>query len=464
MESLRNTRLRPPYHARGVRVPEIILLLLGLLTVPAEAQRTLTYRMSPGDQLIYDVTRAVVATGAQAPRQTFNERVQIWCLSQDTTGWTALFEFAPSDPSDERTGTGLVFTLDSAGRPSYSRSAAMRVGELDELLEILIRLPSAVHDEVAWSTVPDLYGRQRRYRNVTAASAAGALAQIEFDVRESDCVAALLNITRKGTAWFDRRAGIVKRTEYEQTADDTRTRILAVSQGVLNHGASWAVRRNVEAQEFLQTLQYEDALLQSLTTQPQPVETTRAALDRLWAGFGSGLDQRSNSPFLRIANYRRVTLRSAAEVLEARLALGRRWQDEARTWTLYDAEGHLRTSEEARSHITVECFWQAGSVWSLRALPQFGKLSASLRNTSAQMVTFNLDTRGDRGLTAAMQCIPHLDTILTGPLQMIAPLPADPLVRVVDTTGRVRGIWFGWQPDYAEAEQLARKLARELEE
>ena len=52
-----------------------------------------------------------------------------------------------------------------------------------------------------------------------------------------------------------------------------------------------------------------------------------------------------------------------------------------------------------------------------------------------------------------------LTTVLAGPLRSAEPLPELPIVRVLDQRGIVRGIWIGWQPEYAAARELAVELA-----
>jgi hypothetical protein len=109
--------------------------------------------------------------------------------------------------------------------------------------------------------------------------------------------------------------------------------------------------------------------------------------------------------------------------------------------------------------VVIECFWSGESVWGLRALDSFQRLGHGLPPELFTQIQYNTDVDLPRALEAiriAGAVQPH---VIGAPLLNADPLPKIPLVRVLDRDGVIRGIWIGWEPDYAAARELAIKLS-----
>jgi hypothetical protein len=482
-----------------------------LLVQAALAEHALHYRLSPGDQLVYELRETTMAlddnvaaglcTGRNEPRGNRTEQIQVWCLRR--AGQELLILVAalgagdgPSQPLTQRAPEGgadreaipelrsdrcvkgqpligLPFYMDEAGRPRWPEEVRSRAGDLENALVVIPRLPLAVESDAFWLTGPDLWGQQWRCWNrgprpepATPASEPGRPPRtrlcIEFTAENRLGSAEVWGLECAGRFWFDPLLGCMTRIEVDETnrLRATRTHLVAVLRQKLTNPPAWATRRADEAQRYLRTLRHEDRLLHDLAVRGEELPQTMEQFDRLWAAFKSDVDGRSGSPLAGLADARRQWLRRDAEVLRARAVLGRRWMNQpARPWSLQDPNGRTLTSESLRQSIVIECLWSAESTWGLRALESFRQTQARVA-AGVRVLCYNMDSDPVLAASAIRHCGAGLTHVLAGPLQDVEGLTEFPVVRVLDAKGIVRDLSIGWQPEYTSAREMAETLRK----
>jgi hypothetical protein len=117
------------------------------------------------------------------------------------------------------------------------------------------------------------------------------------------------------------------------------------------------------------------------------------------------------------------------------------------------------TCESVRHGYVIECFWSGESAWGPRALEPIRQLRKALPAELFTVLCYNMDQDLPRAQEVLARCGADLPQIVGGPLLEVEILPESPLVRVLDREGVIRGIWVGWQPEYAAARELAIKLS-----
>ncbi len=444
-------------------VPEI--LGLGLLLVAsgaAPADNALIYRLEPGDRLVYQRREIVTPLDGSGPARQTTGQVQIWCFQQDAQTALVLLDLMPAPDEPGVPSSAVVVYVGKTGRRQLPAEIPTRLAPLDPALDLLPLLPLTARSAARWTTPPDPFGRRWSCVARGADAAHHGHQRIDFVVEEPPGFQELLERSRRGVFWFDAAAGCVTRLETEAVdrRQNTRTQVVAVFDQKLHHPPRWAARRVDETVRFLRALRCEDRLLHEIITRPAEVPRTRKKLDQLWAAFKSDVDGRAGSPFARLAEDRRISLRGMADSFPARAALGGRWLNEpARPWSLQDLDGHTLTSETARREVLIECFWSAETIWGLRVLDSMRRLQAERTIPPVRVLCYNMDEDWPRARQAIQRCGRRLTHVFGEPLRDVERLPELPVVRVVDADGVVRGLWIGWDPDFAAARELAVKLA-----
>lgn len=428
----------------------------------AAAQQELRYRFEVGQQFMYERKAVVSSPAGAAPPQTQTEQVEAWCLQRVGHEALVLLVLTPRIAGRAAPARGALLYLDESGRRRIPDESTTRLGSLDSALELLPMLPLVVQHLSAWSTPHDLYGRQWRCTDRGADRAPGQV-RVDFAEEDASGVAEVLGQTRSGHFRFDPAGGYVTHLQIqeENRLAQTQTLVVAALRSTARHTPAWAARRAEEADRFLRALRHEDRLLGEVANRPDELSQTVAELDRLWATFASDVEAQAASPFAALAEGRRQQLAADADVLRARAAVAQRWLNRpARPWSLQDAGGQTVTSEALRRGVIIECFWSAESVWGLRVLQSLRRLPRDPVRPLPRLISYNMDFNIAVARRAIERCGEGLTHILGGPLQDVEELPEFPVVRVLDPRGVVRGIWFGWEPDYAAACELARQLAR----
>jgi hypothetical protein len=446
------------------RISRILSLGLLLALRPASAdQSPLRYRFEIGQQFIYERRTLVSPLTGDAPARQTTEQIQAWCLRRDGPEFLILLQLSGGTDGRPEPARGALLFLDETGRRRIPVEIAPRMGPLDPALDVLPMLPVVVQNVTAWTTPYDLYQRQWRCDNQGPDTDHAGNVRVEFTEEDASRVAEVLGQTRAGRFWFDPVAGCVTRLELQeqdQTAQ-TRTQVVAVLRPLASHTPAWTARRAEEAERFLRTLRHEDRLLAEVVNHSDDLAQTLGQLDRLWKTFASDVQAEVASPFAALAEARRQSLGSGADMLRARATLARRWLNQpARPWSLQNASGQTVTSEALRQGVVIECFWSAESVWGLRALPSLRRLPRDPLASPPRVISYNMDFNVAVAKRAIERCGQGLTNVLGGPLQDAEALPEFPVVRVLDRNGVIRGLWFGWDENYAAASELARQLAR----
>lgn len=440
------------------RAPFAVLALA--LASAALAEPPLRYRLTVGDRLIYERRATTTPLAGEGPARREIEQIQLWCVGREEDRTLVLLDARRDVDGQPQPTIGLPFQLDDSGRRHLAGEILGRFAALDDALEIVPILPIAADGGPAWTTPSDPYGRQWHCRSRGADAERSGQVRVDFRLDDTSGATSFLEQSCEGSYWFD-AAGRVARVETQAQDGQTGmlTRAVTTLRQVVQHTPAWCARRGEEAQQYLKALRTEDRLLHELVNQPEATAGVLAQLDRLWAAFLSDLDARAGSPFSALAEGRRQRLRADVTLLQARAGVGRRWLHQpARPWSLQDGSGASVTSEQVRTGPVIECFWSAEAIWGLRALEPLRRLQAEREPWPPKILCYNMDEDLALARRAVARCGTGLTQLIAGPLQTVEALSEFPIVRVVDGRGLVREIWIGWQPDYAAARDLARRL------
>ncbi len=458
-----------PYHhpPTATRRQAILLpALLALLLMPAaRAQDTdhgFAYNWQPGTAWVFERRDTTTTLDTHRIIARHDYEVRIWCLAADSEQALVLLELRTTDTGTPDQTRGVLLQVTPAGRPNAPAGVARRVPALAPALELLPALPLPVQHTRYWRAPPNDTGLSWECRGQGPDPTRADAIRVAFELNQPPALKQLNPIEHAGSFWFDHTLKHI--TGLQSTRSDpranTRTDTVARWVNTLEHGPAWAMRRAAEAEIYLRSIRHENYLLAQVLNQPDQFERTTHAIDQLWAGFASDVDSRAMSPFERIAAGQRQLLRESRSKLQTRAALGQRWLNQpARLWTLTDPAGNQLISEHVRVGVTVEFFWAADQPDSVRALDAFRQLHAHLHRGPITFIAYNLDINPARAQQALALCHDRFTHIVAGPLQLAAPLPELPIVRVVDAAGIVRGLWLGWQPNYQSAATLAADLA-----
>jgi len=430
----------------------------------ARAEQPLRYRLEPGDRLVYE-RRTVFSRGdSNRPPEQRTQQVQIWCLAQEGDAWLVLADIMEAAEGRTSPARGAVLRLNVDGRRRPAEEGLSRLAELDPALDVLPMLPLAGHNAADWLSPPDTFGRRWRCRRAGVDANRGGHSRVDFNVEDPTGVLEMRGDLRRGTIWFDPAAGHVSRLESEtlDSGGRARTRTTVVLRRTIQHTPRWAMRRAAEAERYVRALRHEERLLHEVVTRPAEASRTLEQLDRLWSALQSDVEQQTASPFRRLAEGHRETLRAEKKRWRTRATLAEQWVGRAaRPWSLQDAADQTLTSEAVRQGVVIECFWSVDSTAGLRAMESWRRLVAACRGSGVPLICYNMDADIRRARVGIERCGRGLRHVLGGPLQAVERVPEFPVVRVLDQTGVVREMWVGWQREYTGACELASKLSRE---
>lgn len=442
-----------------------LALLLGLAIVAptalGQAERTLVHRFQPGQQLVYQ-HRLTIETLDGTPRGQHRLQTGLWCLDRQGPRLHVLLTTTRDVAGAPPLTLGIALEMDTTGAVTLAADLQKHLLVLEDSLPLLPQLPLAVQGEDTWNTTTDYCGRVWHCDNRGADPAHKGHIRIDYRVEDRWGALDVVEQDVSGTFWFDPAAGHVSRLDTSRVDHRRQRRIrnTAVLQETDQYPATWAARRMQEATRYCRSLRHEARALRST------LRSTQRATDRLrdalhvWSALRSDIDGRDDNPFVTLVDGRGRWLRSRAKLWDERARLAADWLGKpARPWTLPDAEQQMLTSEAARSGITIECYWSSATRWSLRTLEILRRMQADLPR-GVHMLCYNLDVDPVRSAQAIEHCGRDLRHVLAAPLQLAAPLPETPIVRIVDDAGVVRDLWPGWRLEYDDARERATRLAR----
>ncbi len=446
----------PLVRPAGAAVALVVLVAFGGRT--ARAAPPLQYRLEVGDCLVYEreahvTAREGVRTGSRA------DRIAVWVLEQSGSEWLVLITSDPTVDGRPEPGLGAVLHVDAAGRRRVTDTVERDLLPLAPAFDVLPMLPLLNQGADGWVGGADACGR--RDRCVAREPARGGVRPVEFASEDPPAVAEVLGIRRTGTFWFDPAAGVITSFESDEfeSAAQKRTRVRGSLRQRAVKPATWAARRAAEAARYVRALRHEERLLHELLGQPDAATQTLDQLDRLWAGFQGDVEGRAESPFVALAEQRRQWLLLDRERLLTWALLAERWLGRpARSWTLQDATGSTVTSEAARRGVVVEGFWSARTRCGFRFVELLRSWPQVPGGRTVSVLCYNTDHEWDFARRAATAV--RAPCLLAGNLAAAEALPETPVLRVLDASGVVRGIWIGLQPAYPEAVELVQRLAR----
>lgn len=443
------------------------VVALGAWTPAALAQPQLVYRFAPQTVLVFqeDVVAPTDTTTAPAPAPREAE-IRLWLLRETAGRLLAVLEAAPArtDGSD-----AAVFWLDAQGRREVPAGGAGAERDLAPYLDAVPVLPVGAQLESQWRTPPDGLGRFHDCVNRGADATQAGLLHVDFTVADTLGLDAL-QPQRRGTFWFDVQRGLVRRVEstrpqadgVSDSRQDTASRRRIMLREVRALQSAWCTRRAAEAARYLQSLEHDARLAERVLERPGELDALQRQREELWLGFAAEVERDVQSPFMAVAKGRHERALAERDQLAARAALARRWLNQrAPGWTLQTSSGETVTAEALRDRVTIEVFWSGAQRASVQAVAQLGAQPPPLAPAVVRLVGYNLDRDFGVAQAAIKCCGAGLNHVLAAPLTYAEPLPELPVVRVLDQRGVVRGIWIGWQADYAAPVELARTLVQQ---
>lgn len=444
---------------------EFLLAVTGLLLpLLARSAEPLRYRFNTGDWYIYE--REITASD----RPPVRDRIELWCLDTRPAEMTLLVNTAAPTagesgrgPADERRDSveaarGVLVRIDPAGLPTFPAEMLRSAAELEPLFDLLPITQGPFDPADAWRSRATPARLQWQCRT----EGGGAVQKVDFRADDLGGMVAASGLDRSGSFWFDRVRGVVNRVDCTELSPGGRrlTTSIRLKHHVRND-EKWCAQRVDEARAFLGRCVRQEALLDDIVFGRVAVADAVAANRRGWVAYVRDLPARAQSPFAPLAEARALRLEQAAPALVRLRDFAAGVLDRpAFTWALQDAHGATWTSEEVRSGWTLECFWSARNVASLRMLETLrtaGLDDAVTRAPESQeppkprtnVRTIGLNVDADPLLAArAMESCGHGFPQLLAESLVITSLPPElPYVRLIDPAGVVRGVFFGWRPD-----------------
>jgi hypothetical protein len=277
--------------------------------------------------------------------------------------------------------------------------------------------------------------------------------QVRFTMEDPTGVCDFLNDSTEGVYWLDANAGLLTRLEMTHYSGRERRKrtIRCELAGREQMDSAWLERRRLELVRFIRAQQIEDGLHDELGTHPERVNGTIRRSEHLWGEYLVQPPRDESSPLRRVAEACERRARALAPALRERAALASEWIGApAAQWSLQDMNGGTVTSETVRKGVTVECFWSSTSPASLRMLAVLQRLRGEIGTDLPSIVCLNLDSDPVAFRRASAACAGDLVSVHAGP-PMQGEMPATlPIVRVLDASGRVRRVHFGWRASLAE--------------
>jgi len=385
-----------------------------------------------------------------------------WCLRERESRWLVLVDWLRAVDGQAEPTDATIFPLRDHGRRELPPELAAQASPDDPAADVLPILPLPVQTGADWVTAPDAWGRRWRCTNHGADAEHQGHLRIEFVMEDPSRVSEVLGQERAGRYWFDPAQGLVTRFEAlrRDASAAQQTKVIAILRQKRRHSASWAERRAEEVEHYLKTLRHEERLYADALADPARVPEALRQVERLWNGYQSDLNALAKSPLSRVARGHLARGLAEGAQLAKRAQLGQRWLGKpARPWSLQTPDGETLTSEAWRSGVVIECFWSAESAPGLRGLAAFRTLREREGRFDVPLLCLNMDFNAEQARWSIGACGGGLRHVLAGPLQDAEQVPEFPVVRVLDESGVVRGLWIGWRPDYADAYELAQRLA-----
>jgi len=430
-----------------------IVLMAALLRVVAAQEHTtslLRYAWRPGDHLVYERrVRIEPADGAGAPR-TKRQQLQVWCLDRDTDGALLLLEVAHALGTTARCLGGLTLRIDDRGRKQIAPEWSGEIEAVEPLLDLLVEFGPAVQVEPTYLTQPDRYGRRYRCTPTGPDPRQHGLMRIDLVREDPTGVSALLGEQHRGSVWFDPRLRAVARAEFQSQDAGGRRSSLARLYVQNPTPAAWRRRRKDELRQLLRTLRLEQRAYERLLAYPGDAPRALNDVQRYWEELLRSMPDTS-SPLRRIAEAHRRRRAAEAPAWRERARLAARWLNrQAADWSLPDLDGRLRRSEEFRDRPVLEVFWSTGSPESLRSFEVLRRLREAVPESALSIVCLNLDSDVSAARRAALTCGQGLPHVLAGPPVGADPPSTLPVLRLLNTEGRVVRVDFGWRSSWRD--------------
>jgi len=421
-----------------------LLLAAAVPAAPAPAQTPPRHGFEVGERVIYEFRRSSDPGDGADPVRTL-EQVQIWCLRRDGDGALLAVELTPV--TSDGAGPSEVTLVELTPRGALTVPEEL-LADLPHVRDALVLFPEFAEANFSareWQTSPDVFGVALTVRSEGADPAVGDAARFAFESREASCGTDAV----RGRFWFDRAGGHMVQVERETLAADgsVRERLAARRFEVRAEPRSWCARQVRASERALQTLRSHQRLLDSLLAPDADARRILTRLDKLWADLDHELSIDRAGPFTRMAAGRRAFIRTRYSQWVNRSALAGQWVGTvAAEWSLQDASGATRKSEEFRDRRVIECFWSAASADSLRALATLRRIAPEMEEETCRVLCLNVDTDMDAAARAIRACGDGLTHLLAGP-PLGARVPREqPVWRVLEPGGKVRAVFFGWDP------------------
>lgn len=451
--------------------PARILILITVATYFAtsavRAQEPLRYRFETGDWLIYERRVEALAGGAAgntaaAPRA---DQIEVWCLDAKVDANLLLIDHVPPAGQRGEWPRGVLLKLDQRGMPTLSDEMVRTSAEMEFLYDVLPITQSPFDGFGAWRT-SDVPGRTPlRCTWVGADADVGGAIRVDFAADQKDAIVEVSGYHRDGAFWMDKQRGVLQRIVYtEQFSDGRRNRVTIALRHRVKNDEQWCVQRGDEATGFLRRAMHQDGLLDSVLAGESSVEDAITRNTRSWTAYIKDLHARVKSPFQSLAEGRIRRLQAAAgELTRLRQYVERVRGKPAGSWSLQDVGGVTQNSEMLRRGWTVECFWSAKNLAALRMLETMRRLrdevaryaerapTAAGREISITIIGLNVDADPDLAKRAITQCGGGMPQLLAESLTVMDPLPELPYARLIDPSGRVRAVYFGWRPTIGQS-------------
>lgn len=432
------------------RVLRMILLLSGVSTAVAQAPPR--YRFEVGDWLVYERRETTGRIGGgEKIGATRTDQIQIWVLDRSDDLATILLDVIQMDGVTAFPMRGILAQVDGRGIRTVAPEFRAHTARIPTAFEVLPILRSATEASAAWTSEPDVLGDQFTYVERGPESGDNGMTRIDFHYVIGGGLRGWLDGTFEGAIWFDTASGRVARraSEYSSPMQGIQTRTETVLKHAVRNEERWTRQRLDETVRYVFALRQQDAVFAELLHNRTDWDTARPRLLRLWEGCVADLPRDAKSPVRTLAGAAREWIERDAPLWMrrteyARRAIGR----QAAPWLLQRSDGATVRSEELQDRWRIEVFWRGGQRESVRALLGTAGLpqAAALRweNPPFRVISMNLDSDG-RIAARAAAVVPQIEFhLLAEPLNLLAPAPELPLIRLVDREGVVRAVWFGW--------------------
>lgn len=411
---------------------------------PTAAQTPVRYDFQVGQRVIYELRRERDRPGDGEPARSM-EQVQFWCLQRGGDDALLVLEVTPVTADGAGPSNGTVLRLTPRGQLAFVDEVLPDLPFSRDALSLLPELGEANFSARSWTTNADSFGERLSLRREGRDDEVEGTVRYTFETLGTPCGVA----AARGRFWFDGPAGHIVRLERESIRPDgaTADRLSIRRFEVRSESHTWCGRQTRASDRFLQTQRTHNRLLDSLLKPGADAQLTLTRLDKLWADLDHELSIDRAGPFTRIAAGRRAFVRTRYTQLIQRAALAGQWAGTlAAEWSLQDLSGVTHKSEEYRDRTVIECFWSAASPDSLRALEHLRRISGELDTDKCRIICLNTDSEVGVASRAIRECGEGLTHLLAGPPVGAKSPPELPVWRVLEKGGKVREVFFGWDP------------------